>query len=86
MSRWERLAMTIVVTVAIVVGVVTFALRSQAPETRSVTVLPGETLASIVMQELPDADFTRAAEVVANLNDLGGGAVAVGDVLRLPAG
>lgn len=85
MGRWERLAMTVIVTLAIVVGALTMLLRPDVPATRTITVLPGETVASIVMRELPDADFSRAVDAVKDLNNLPGTGVFAGDVLSLPA-
>ena len=84
LGRWERLAMTIVVTVALVVVAITL-LRPVAPATRVVTVLPGDTMTSLVLREVPDMDVTRAAELIEELNGLTGATVSPGMRLAVPA-
>jgi hypothetical protein len=86
MGRWARLAMTVVVTAAIVVATLTVLLRPAAVPTQFVTVQPGDTLASIAVRALPDLDPADAIGVVESMNGLDGATVQVGAVLRVPAG
>ena len=85
MGRWARLSMTVVVTAAIVVGTLTLALRPTATPTTFVTVQPGDTLMSIVARDMPGWDPAAAIGELEALNGLGGPAVPVGAVLRVPA-
>ena len=77
--------MTIVVVAAVVVAAVTLA-RPATASTRLVTVLPGDTMTSLVLREAPGMDVARAAEVVEQLNGLASPTVSSGMRLLFPAG
>lgn len=84
MGRWARLAMTLVVTAAVVVGTLTVLLRPGSAPTRFVTVQPGDTLASIAVSDMPGWDPAAAVARIESLNGLDGAEVPVGTVLRIP--
>lgn len=67
MGRWERLCMTLIVAAAVlVVGFASFG--SAASQTRGIVVQPGDTILSIALQELPNMDPARAAELIGAAN------------------
>ncbi|MEO7126213.1 MAG: hypothetical protein ABI382_05035 [Nakamurella sp.] len=67
MGRWERLCMTTVVAAAVlVVGFASFG--SSAPQSRDIVVQSGDTMLSIALQEMPNMDPARAAELIGVAN------------------
>ncbi len=76
--------MTIVVTVALIIAAVVIANPAARP-TRVVTVMPGDTMASFILREVPGMDMTRAVAMVEELNGLGGSSVRAGMRLIVPA-
>ncbi len=85
MGRWARLAMTLVVTAALVVGTLTLLAGGGGDPTRLITVGPGETLLSVALREVPGTDPAWAVARIRELNELDGRSVPVGVVLRIPA-
>ncbi|MBN9611349.1 MAG: hypothetical protein BGO26_11005 [Actinobacteria bacterium 69-20] len=83
-GRWERLAMTIVVTAALIIAAIVIANPAARP-TREVTVMPGDTMASFILREVPGMDITRAAAMIEDLNGLGDSSVRAGMRLIVPA-
>lgn len=85
MSRWQRLAMTIIATAALVVGIAVSVTGQSIPVGGQVIAQPGDTVGSIVLRELPGADPLRAMELVESLNGLTDGSVVSGATVLLPA-
>lgn len=85
LGRWSRLALTITALSAIVVVVVTLTAGSSASVMVDVTVAPGDTLWSIAERSAPDRDPRDVIEEIRQLNDLQGGMLPIGVVLRVPA-
>lgn len=83
-GRWSRLALTVTVLAAAVVIAVALAAGSAAPQMVDVTVAPGDTLWSIAGEAAPDRDPRAVIEEIKALNDVTGGVLPVGVVLRVP--
>lgn len=88
LGRWERLALSFVTVLGLIVGLAALLSPEQVP-TREVTVAPGDTVLSLVLRELPEVDPVRAAELVRAANDLDMDARAAdlvpGTLIRVPA-
>ncbi len=84
LSRWERLGMTLVVAAAVVVVALSSFGQSAAP-TRDAVVLPGDTMLSIALREMPELDPGRAAELIAAANGAAGLRIVPGSTLQIPA-
>lgn len=67
MGRWERLGMTLVAAVAVLVVSLVSINPSSAP-TRDTVALPGDTMLSIALREMPGVDPARAAELIGAAN------------------
>ena len=85
MGRWARLALTVTVLAAIVVVVVSLTTGSAQRAMVDVTVAPGDTLWSIAAQAAPDRDPRDVIDEIRQLNDMRGGVLPIGVVLRVPA-
>jgi LysM repeat protein len=85
MGRWARLTLTVTVLAAIVVVVVSLTTGPATPAMVDVTVAPGDTLWSIAEQAAPDRDPRDVIEEIRQLNDMQGGVLPIGVVLRVPA-
>jgi hypothetical protein len=83
LGRWERLAMTLVVTAA--VAVVGLTSLSPSSPTRDTVVLPGDTMLSIALREMPDVDPARAAELIGAANGSTDVQIVPGMTLAIPA-
>lgn len=84
LRRWERLGMTMVVAAAVLVVGLTSLGSSGAP-TRETVVLPGDTMLSIALREMPDVDPARAAELIGAANDSADLQILPGMTLAIPA-
>ncbi|MGS0686980.1 LysM peptidoglycan-binding domain-containing protein [Nakamurella sp. GG22] len=84
-DRWARLALTVTVLAAAVVVSVALASSAAAPRMVDVTVAPGDTLWSIAGEAAPDRDPRAVIEEIKALNDVTGGVLPVGVVLRVPS-
>ena len=85
LGRWARLALTVTALAAIVVVVVSLASGPAQQAMVDVTVTPGDTLWSIAAQAAPDRDPRDVIEEIRQLNDIQGGVLSIGVVLRVPA-
>lgn len=85
MGRWARLALTITVVAATVVVVLTLAAGSPPRAMVDVTVGPGDTLWSIATQAAPERDPRAVIDEIRQLNNVPGGVLPIGVVLRVPA-
>ena len=85
LGRWARLALTVTALAAIVVVVVSLASGTAQQTMVDVTVAPGDTLWSIAAQAAPDRDPRDVIEEIRQLNDMQGGVLPIGVVLRVPA-
>jgi LysM repeat protein len=85
LGRWARLALTVTALAAIVVVVVSLASGTTQQTMVDVTVAPGDTLWSIAAQAAPDRDPRDVIEEIRQLNDMQGGVLPIGVVLRVPA-
>jgi hypothetical protein len=85
LRRWERLSMTLVVAAAVLVVGLTSWVSSAAP-TRDTVVLPGDTMLSIALREMPDVDPARAAELIGAANGSADLQVTPGMTLAIPVG
>ena len=85
MGRWARLTLTITVLAAIAVVTVSLVVGSAPQSMVDVTVGPGDTLWSIASQAAPDRDPRDVIEEIRALNEVPGGVLPVGIVLRVPS-
>jgi hypothetical protein len=84
LSRWERLGMTLVVAAAVVVVAVSSFGQSSVP-TRDAVVLPGDTMLSIALREMPELDPARAVELIGAANGSADLRIVPGSTLQIPA-
>ncbi len=77
--------MTLVVTAAVAVVGFT-SLGSSAAPTRDAVVLPGDTLLSLALRELPDIDPARAVELIGEANGFTDLRIVPGMTLAIPSG
>ncbi len=84
-GRWARLALTVTVLAAAVVVSVALASSAAPPRMVDVTVAPGDTLWSIAGEAAPDRDPRAVIEEIKAINDVTGGVLPVGVVLRVPS-
>lgn len=84
LGRWERLGMTLVVAMAVAVVGFT-SLGSSAAPARDAVVLPGDTLLSLALREMPDIDPARAVELIGEANGSANLQIAPGMTLAIPA-
>ena len=85
LGRWARLALTVTALAAIVVVVISLTTVPAQRAMVDVTVTPGDTLWSIAAQAAPDRDPREVIEEIRQLNDMQGGVLPIGVVLRVPA-
>jgi hypothetical protein len=85
MGRWARLTLTVTVLAAVIVVVASLTASSAARTLVDVTVTPGDTLWSIAAAAAPDRDPRDVIDEIRELNDMPGGVLPVGVVLRVPA-
>lgn len=85
MGRWERLSMTVIVAAAVLVALVS-SLGASGTETRDIVVQPGDTMLTIALQQLPDMDPARAAEIISAANGRGDLQLVPGMSLAIPVG
>ena len=85
MGRWARLALTVTALAAIAVVIVSLTAGSAPQAMVDVTVVPGDTLWSIAAEAAPDRDPRDVIEEIRQLNDMQGGVLPIGVVLRVPA-
>ena len=85
MGRWARLTLTMTVLAAIAVVTVSMVVGSAPQAMVDVTVGPGDTLWSIASQAAPDRDPRDVIEEIRALNEVPGGVLPVGIVLRVPS-
>ena len=85
LGRWARLALTVTALAAIAVVVVSLTAGPAPRSMVDVTVVPGDTLWSIAAEAAPDRDPRDVIEEIRQLNDMQGGVLPIGVVLRVPA-
>lgn len=85
LGRWARLALTVTALAAIAVVIVSLTAGSAPQAMVDVTVVPGDTLWSIAAEAAPDRDPRDVIEEIRQLNDMQGGVLPIGVVLRVPA-
>jgi len=85
MGRWARLTLSLTVLAAVMVIAVSLTAGSAPRTLVDVTVGPGDTLWSIAAQVAPDRDPRDVIDEIRDLNDMQGGVLPVGVVLRVPA-
>jgi hypothetical protein len=83
LGRWEGLGMTLVVAAAVLVVGFT-SLGSSAVPTRDTVVLPGDTLLSVALREMPDIDPARAVELIGEANGSADLQIVPGMTLAIP--
>lgn len=84
LSRWGRLAMTLIVLAAVIVATVTLLRPAASGDNMWVTVGEQETIVSVATRLMPDVPVHDAVAQILQLNGLADWRVPAGTIVQLP--